>query len=385
MQTFVIDIAQQQLDDLKSRLLRTTWPSKMDSDPWSLGADLPFMQRLVDYWLNEYNWRKQEQWLNSFPQFKTTINGLDVHFVHVRGEGTSPQPIIITHGWPGSFIEHLKLSDYLARPSQYGGDPEASFDVIIPSLPGYGFSQIPHQPGIGPKAIAPMWAELMTRLGYETFYAQGGDVGSSVSTWLAALYPDRVKALHLNYILGNLQPPLGEGERVISTDEQDYLDRMQSWARREGAYAALHATKPDTLGFALSDSPIGLAAWIAEKFNSWSDCEGNVENAITFDELLTNISIYWFTNTITSSLRLYAESAKVPLRFTHGQGVTAPTGVTLFPKELPMPPKEWAERVYNIVYWEHATRGGHFAAFEQPALLAEQLRTFFDELKSDNN
>lgn len=385
MQPFTINIAQQQIDDLKDRLLRTKWPSAFHGDPWSLGADLHFMQRLVDYWMNEYDWRKQEKWLNSFPQFTTTIDELDIHFIHIRGEGTSPEPIIITHGWPGSFIEHLKLSHYLTRPSEYGGNPEDSFDVVIPSLPGYGFSQIPQQPGIGPKAVASLWEKLMTRLGYETFYAQGGDVGSSVSTWLSALYPERVKALHLNYILGNLQPSLGEGTRAINADEQDYLNRMQDWARREGAYASLHATKPETLGFALSDSPIGLAAWIAEKFHSWSDCDGNVEHAVSFDELLTNISIYWFTNTITSSLRMYAESAKVPLRFADGEGVTVPTGVTLFPKELPMPPREWAERVYPIVYWEHAARGGHFASLEQPALLAEQLQAFFGRMKHDNN
>ncbi|MDO3409803.1 epoxide hydrolase [Saccharibacillus sp. CPCC 101409] len=376
MQPFTIEIPRQQIDDLRNRLQRIQWPSGFDAEPWSLGADAAFMRRLVDYWTNEYDWRKQERWLNGFPQFKANIGGLDIHFVHIRGEGKSPKPLIVTHGWPGSFIEHLKLSSYLARPSQYGGDPEDSFDIVIPSLPGYGFSQIPDKPGMGPKAVAPLWAELMTLLGYETFYAQGGDVGSSVSTWLAALYPERVKALHLNYILGNLRPSSGEGERPLSADEQDYLDRMQDWARREGAYASLHATKPDTPAFALSDSPVGLAAWITEKFRAWSDCGGDLENAVSLDELLTNISIYWFTNTVASSMRMYAESARVPLRFGPGEGVAVPTGVTLFPGEIPMPPREWAERVYNIVYWEHAPRGGHFASLEQPALLAEQIRAF---------
>jgi pimeloyl-ACP methyl ester carboxylesterase len=381
MRQFNISIPQQDLNDLSLRLKQVRWPSNFSEEPWKLGTDHSFMKRFVDYWVSEYNWREQEAWLNSFPQFIEQVDGLDIHFVHVRGEGTAPNPLLITHGWPGSFVEMLKLLPYLTKPSLFGGNPDDAFDVIVPSLPGFAFSDKPASPGVGTKHVAAMWAKLMDRLGYERFYVQGGDIGAGVSTWLSVLYPERVLGLHLNYIPGSYRPPLGPNTPPISTEEQAYLDQAADWMGHEGAYSALQRTKPETLALALSDSPVGLASWMVEKFQSWSDCDGNIEASFSFDDLLTNISIYWFTNAIASSMRMYAENAKTPLSFTEGQRVTVKTGISLFPKELPMPPRCWVERVYNVSYWERVEQGGHFAAMENPVKFAEQLTTFFRSLR----
>lgn len=380
MKPFKIAIPEQQLHDLSNRLKQVRWPSRFSEEPWALGTDHSFLKRLVDYWSSEYNWREQEARLNRFPQYIENVDGFDIHFVHVRGEGVSSRPLLLTHGWPGSFVEMLELIPYLTTPSLYGGQAEDAFDVIIPSLPGFAFSSKPTQPGVGSKYVATLWAKLMDRLGYERYFVQGGDIGAGVSTWLAFIYPERVRGLHLNYIPGSYRPPLTQNAPSMSKEERTYLDSVAEWSEREGAYSALHRTKPETLAFALSDSPAGLASWMVEKFRGWSDCKGDIESSCSLDHILTNISIYWFTNTIASSMRIYTEGGKMPLHFTEGQRITVPTGVSVFPKELPMPPQSWVERVYHVTYWEEADKGGHFAAMEQPKLLAEHLHRFIHSI-----
>ncbi|KQW72443.1 epoxide hydrolase family protein [Ensifer sp. Root127] len=377
MTAFKINIPQSDIDDLNRRLSGVRWPAAPTEDPWILGTDQAFLERLLNYWSSSYSWREQEKWLNSFPQFKCAINGHDVHFVHVKGEGTNAKPLLLTHGWPGSFIEFLRAVPYLTTPSKFGGDPRDAFDVIIPSLPGFGFSACPTVTGVGPKYVASLWKQLMDSLGYERFFVQGGDLGASVSTWMSFLYPDSILAMHLNFIPGTYRPFLGSAADPISPQEDNFLKVVADWASREGAYGALHKTKPETLAFALSDSPVGLASWISEKFHAWSDCGGNIEQSFSLDDLITNISIYWFTNTIASSMRIYVEGARVPLNFAEGDRVDVCTGVSVFPKEIPMPPRSWVERVYRVEYWKMMDRGGHFAAMEHPKLFAEEMKSFF--------
>ena len=314
-----------------------------------------------------------------------TINGQDIHFVHQPGAGPSPLPLILTHGWPGSFSEMEHLIPLLADPGAHGGDPSDAFHVVIPSLPGYGFSPAPVHAGTSSREIALLWHGLMGSLGFDSFGAQGGDIGAGVSTWLARLFPQAVTGIHLNYLPGSFRPALGGAAPPLTTEEQDFLDRGASWSALEGAYAALQGTKPQTLSFALTDSPLGLAAWIAEKVRSWSDCGGDIEQILSLDTLLTDISLYWFSDSLAASLRLYKENRLRPLAFTPGERIVPPLGVALFPRELPMPPRTWVERVFDVRRWTSMPVGGHFAALEQPNLLAEDIRAFFRPLRSSTS
>jgi len=379
---FAIAICDEQLEDLGLRLRLTRWPDAIEGMGWEDGTDRAFLQGLARYWQTGFDWRAQEARLNALPQFVAELDGIDIHFVHQRGTGPAPFPLVITHGWPGSFVEMEQIIPLLADPGGHGADPVDAFDVVVPSLPGYGFSQRPSRPGFGPCQASDLWMRLMTGLGYERFGAQGGDWGASVSTWLAFRFPDHVAGLHLNFIPGSYRPPLGDGQPPLSEDERAFLDASLAWADAEGAYGHIQRTRPQTLAYALTDSPVGLAAWIVEKFRAWSDCGGDVERAFTMDALLTNISIYWFTSTIGSSMRLYRESGRRPLHFAAGEHVSPPLGVAAFPHELPMPPRAWVERVYNVARWTPMPRGGHFAAMEAPELLAEEIRAFFRPLRA---
>jgi len=378
---FVIDIHEQRLEDLRTRLSAVRWPKPVSGAKWSDGADLEFLQRLTEYWLNTFDWRAQEKRLNRLPQFMATIDNQEIHFVHVRGNGPDPLPLILTHGWPGSFAEMERVIPLLADPQAHGGDPVDAFDVVAPSLPGYGFSPAPAAPGVSSRRIADLWQGMMAKLGYSRFALQGGDIGAGVSMWAARLFPERVVGIHLNFISSGYRPPMGNDLPPISQEEQGYLDKVADWTATEGGYAHLHATRPQTLSYALTDSPVGLAAWIAEKFRNWSDCNGDVERAFGFDTLLTDILLYWFGDDINGSLRLYKENRLVPLTFNPGERVAPPLGVALFPRELPMPPRSWVERVFNVRRWTVMPRGGHFAALEQPELLAEDIRAFFRPLR----
>lgn len=364
---FRIAVPDADIADLHARLDRTRWPDEINDSDWGWGTPLPWLRALADHWRHRYDWRAHEARLNALPQFTATIDGTDIHFVHLRGKGPNPLPLLLIHGWPGSFVEFEKIAAMLTE----GPD---SFDLVIPSLPGFGFSARPTAPGMSPVAIGGLFAKLMAGLGYTRYGAQGGDWGSAIATAVAQSAPDQVAGIHLNLIMRIVAMPAPDS---LSTAEQTFLKQLAAWSDAEGGYSHIQGTRPQTLGYALTDSPVGLAGWIGEKFRAWSDCEGDPLNSYTADELLTNISIYWFTGAITSSLRIYKERARAAPQFPPGARLATPMGHARFPKEIFRAPREWAERVYNVRHWTEMPRGGHFAALEQPALLAEDIRTFF--------
>ena len=348
------------IEDLHARLKATRWPQGVTD---SGGMTVAEMRELTRYWLEQFDWRANEAAINSLPHFTATCGGLRVHFIHTRSMRVKATPLLLLHGWPGSFVEMLPMLPMLAE----------SFHVVVPSLPGYGFSEAPASPGMSNARIASLCAELMTLAGYERFVVQGGDWGAGIATWLALRHPGRVMGIHLNYIPGSYRPFV---KNVPSAAETSFLRQCEEWSDKEGAYGHLQRTRPLTLAYGLSDSPAGLAAWIVEKFREWAD----PKSAIPLDAILTNVTIYWATNTIASSMRLYLESARTPLRFGSGERVIVPCGVARFPLEAPFPPRAWVERVYNVVQWTHMPRGGHFAALEAPDLLAQDLKSFVASL-----
>ncbi len=374
---FTIEVPAEVLDDLRSRLARTRWPPPLPYPGWVAGADIGYLKELLAYWRDSFDWRLQERRLNSFAQFTADVGGQRVHFVHERGRGPGPFPLVLTHGWPGTFAELLKLAPLLTDPAAHGGDERDSFDVVIPSLPGFAFSAAPAAPGTATaRAWAGLWAQLMTEsLGYRRFGAQGQDIGAAVSIALAANHPGVVAGIHLPGVVAF--PAAGQ---PVSAQGQEFLDRQRQWRDIEGGYAHLQATRPQTLAAGLADSPAGLAAWIVEKFRAWSDCDGDVERRFTKDELLTTVTLYWVTGTIGSSFLFYHDSQLD--RGPRPGRVEVPVGVALFPKENPVTgPREWAEAAYNIIRWTQMARGGHFPAAEEPELLAGELREFFRPLR----
>lgn len=379
LQTFKVQIPQETLDDLQERLARTRWADEISGAGWDYGSNLSYMKELIDYWLSHFDWRAQEEEINRFGHFRASIDNFGIHFIHERGKGSKPMPIIITHGWPSSFYQMLKIIPLLADPESHGGDPADSFDVIVPSMPGYGFSDRPDKRGITVTRIADLWARLMKEeLGYHRFAAQGGDIGSGVTARLALTYPEMLIGIHVTDVRN---PYLGEGARELSEAERKFLAEEEKWEKEEGAYGSIQATKPQTLAYGLNDSPVGLAAWIVEKFRAWSDCDGDVERRFTKDELLTNLTVYWATETINSSIRLYYEHRHNSSPLKHDERIEVPTAVALFPKDLSRPPREWAERTCNLQQWTEMPRGGHFAAMEEPELLVEDIRAFFRPLR----
>lgn len=379
LQTFKVQVPQGTLDDLQERLARTRWADEISGAGWDYGSNLSYMKELIDYWQSDFDWRTQEEEINRFSHFRASIDNLGIHFVHERGKGAKPMPIIITHGWPSSFYQMLKIIPLLADPESHGGDPADSFDVIVPSMPGYGFSDRPDKRGMTVTRIADLWARLMKEeLGYHHFAAQGGDIGGGVTARLALTYPELLAGIHVTDVRN---PYLGEGARELSEAERKFLAEEEKWEKEEGAYGSIQATKPQTLAYGLNDSPVGLAAWIVEKFRSWSDCDGDVERRFTKDELLTNLTIYWATETINSSIRLYYEHRHNSSPQKQGERIEVPTAVALFPKDLSRPPREWAERTCNVQRWTEMPRGGHFAAMEEPELLVEDIRAFFRTLR----
>jgi pimeloyl-ACP methyl ester carboxylesterase len=341
------------------------------------------MKELVDYWIHGYNWKAQQEALNRLPQFRSNIAGLNIHFVHARGKGPNPLPLIITHGWPSSFVEMHGIISPLSDPAHFGADPGDAFDVIIPSLPGYGFSE--GSPERGFVRVDNIWRELMTRvLGYQRFVAHGTDVGARVTSALGRFHPDVVAAIHIASVDLDWQEPHPEDEG-LSEAERDYLQRVARWDEEEGGYSAIQSTYPQTLSYGLNDSPAGLAAWIVEKFRAWSDCGGVIESRFSKDHLLTNIMIYWITQSMNSSMRRYYEVRHNPDRnpLKPGERIETPTGIAMFPGERDLlVPREFAERSYNIVHWNDMPRGGHFPAVEEPGLLVDDLRTFFRKFRA---
>ena len=363
---FHLNIPQGQLDDLRARLANTRWPERETVDDGSQGAPLASVQKLCDYWLNDYDWRRCEARLNSFEQFTTEIDGLEIHFLHIRSAHADALPMIMTHGWPGSVIEFLEVIDPLTNPTAHGGEAKDAFHLVIPSLPGFGFSAKPTGSGWGIHRIARAWAELMQRLGYRQWVAQGGDWGAGVTTAIGTLKPEGCRAIHLNMPLVQPKP-----EDMALGDMQHYQD----W---ESGYSKQQATRPQTLGYALVDSPVGQAAWIYEKFHGWTDNQGNPEDALSYDKMLDNIMLYWLNASGASSSRLYWESFRD--MFTTPMDI--PVGVSIFPRELFRPSRRWAERVYlNLIHWNDLDKGGHFAAFEQPQLFVGELRACFGRIR----
>ncbi|GHO79006.1 multidrug MFS transporter [Ktedonobacter sp. SOSP1-85] len=375
IQTFKIAIPQAVLDDLQERLARTRWPDEVEGAGWDYGTNLAYLKELVDYWRNEYDWRAHEAKLNSFAQFRTEIDGLGIHFIHERGKGPNPIPLLLTHGWPDSFYRFHKIIPLLTDPASHGGDPADAFDVIVPSLPGFGFSDRPRKSGMTKAQTAELWASLMKSvLGYNQYMAAGGDFGSGITQTLALAHPEAVAGIHVTD-LGFYN--LHTDQQELTPAEKQYLGAQQGWFFREGAYGMIQGTKPQTLAYGLNDSPVGLAGWIVEKFRAWSDCDGNVEHSFSKDELLTNIMIYWVTQTINSSFAYYRDMNTPALQ--PGQHIEVPAAFARFPRDIPgvNPPRELAERHLRIQHWTQMPRGGHFAALEEPELLAEDLRASF--------
>jgi pimeloyl-ACP methyl ester carboxylesterase len=381
IQSFTIDIPQATLDDLHARLARTRWPDEVEGAGWDYGTNLAYLKELMAYWQHDFDWRKQEAKLNGFAQFRAQIDGVGIHFVHVRGKGPNPLPLLLFHGWPDSFYRYHKVIERLTDPARFGADPADAFDVIVPSLPGFGFSDHPRVRGWRAAEANELWAKLMSdELGYRHYGAAGGDTGSPVAQLLALTHPEAVVGIHLTDIgWHNTNATYPD----LTPAEQQYLAAGQGWAFQEGAYVLIQATKPQTLAFGLNDSPAGLAAWIVEKFRTWSDCQGEVERRYTKDELLTNIMIYWATETINTSIRTYYEEFHQP-SLAAGQRIEVPVGLALFPKDPPQGatlPRILAERSLRIERWTQMPRGGHFAALEEPELLVEDLRAFYRSLR----
>jgi microsomal epoxide hydrolase len=380
IQPFTIAIEHATLDDLRERLARTRWPDEAENTGWNYGTNLGYLKDFMDYWQHSYDWRAQEAKLNQFAQFRADIDGSRIHFIHVRGKGPNPTPLLLIHGWPDSFYRFHKIIPLLTDPESVGGNPEDSFDVIVPSLPGFGFSDRPNFPG-GMKSLraASLLSTLMTEvLGYKRYAVGGGDIGSRVTRLLALAHPEQVLAIHLTDIGFPREIAFPPDVPTPSPAEGRFLGSVGMWFFQEGAYAALQSTKPQTISYALSDSPVGLAGWIIEKFRAWSDCDGEIEKSYTKDELLTNIMIYWATGTISSSARLYYEDGlQSAPQLSLGQYIEVPAGVATFPKDLTYPPRELGERFLRVARWTEMPRGGHFAALEVPELLVEDLRAFF--------
>ena len=377
---FDLPFSQLAVDDLRSRLERTRWCDDAPGDTWEYGFDRDFLADLCGYWRDRFDWKAKLEWLSSFQHFRFDSEGGRIHFIHELGKGLAPIPLILTHGWPGSFVEMMRVIPLLTDPAAHGGDPADAFDVVVPSLPGYGFSDKPIGGGMNSFGIANLWVKLMQALGYERFAAQGGDIGAGVSTVLGLRHAGHVIGIHLNYIPGSYRPYVKD-EAELTEAEHTFLAEAARWSGLNGAYAHLQGTRPQTAAFALNDSPAGLAAWILEKFREWSDCDGDLYRSFTRDDLLTNISLYWMTRTIDSSFRLYYENRKAPLHFEQDAFVHPPCAVARFPKEILSPPRKWVERGYNVQHWTDMHRGGHFAAAEEPELLAEDIRAFFRGLR----
>ena len=373
---FTVAIPDSEIDYLNQRLAATRWPDQETVSDWSQGVRLENAKSLITHWERGYDWRRFESELNGYPQFLTEIDGLDIHFIHVRSSNPDSMPLILTHGWPGSVVEFLKMIGPLTDPVAYGGRVEDSFDVVIPSLPGFGFSGKPTGPGWKVARIAAAWAELMNRLGYERWAAQGGDWGAVVTSTLGAMQPEGLVGIHLNtqYAFPAEIPD------ILSPEEQRAVDTLALYTGYLGGSNHLQGTKPETIGFALADSPAGQAAWIYEKFQSKTDNDGLAEDALSTDDMLDAISLYWFTNSAASSARIYWENSTGSLA---GPKLALPVAVTVFPRDIPLLPRSWIEDTYtNLIHYGEAAKGGHFAALEQPEILVTEIRTGLRSLRT---
>lgn len=380
---FTITIPDQEIADLKQRLQRTRFPDQLNGVSWEYGMSADYLQELVSYWRDEFDWREQERRLNSFDQFTTDVDGLDMHFIHQRSKNNNAMPLMIVHGWPGSISEFTKIIGPLTDPVQHGGSADDAFHIVAPSLPGFGFSDLPTEPGYNPEKIGHILVGIMDALGYDEFAIAGGDWGAIINRHIANHYPDRLIGLHSNMILAG-RPDDESLREAVTAEEQQARAARSAYMAGEVAYQQIQGTKPQSLGVGLNDSPAGLAAWIVEKFHGWSDlpqdASGDLDDNFSKDELLTNVSIYWFTQSITASTRIYYENGRVPATkpMTY---IDVPTGAAIYPKEIFVTPKSWAEAAYDLRHWTVMEKGGHFAALEQPESYTQDLRKFFSLLR----
>jgi len=373
---FTVHVPEAALDDLKMRLDAARWPNKETVTDWSQGVPLAKIRALADYWARNYDWRRAERALNSLPQFRTSLDGLGIYFIHLRSKHERALPIILTHGWPGSIFEFLEVIRPLTDPTAHGGTESDAFHVVVPALPGFGFSDKPAEKGWNVVRIANAWATLMKRLGYESWVAQGGDWGAGVTTALGHIQPPGLAGIHLNWPLVFPEKIPTEG---LTPDEQRAVDAAANFETHGYGYFLEQATRPQTIGTALADSPIGQAAWIYEKFNAWTDHDEDADSALTKDQMLDDISLYWLTDSAASSARIYWENS--PASFAGGK-INLPVGASIFPKEIYRAPRSWAEKDYpNLIYWNELSKGGHFAAFEQPEVFVRELRACFAKLR----
>jgi len=371
---FKINILNEHLEDIYNKVKKYPWHEMPDDGDWQYGANLDYMKEISKYWVREFDWKKHETEINKFSNFKTKIDNIDLHFIHEKGSGKKPMPLLLCHGWPGSFVEFIKIIEKLAHPERFGGKEEDAFDVIVPSLPGFGFSSRPSKP-IGPRRMASIFNELMVKkIGYKSYLSQGGDFGGAISTWLGYDFPNTCKAIHINIMI--VRHPDGPQTQ----EEKDWDEKFEKDQLIENGYRIQQATKPQTLSYAMMDSPVGVAAWIIEKMNSWSDIKNNdIESVYSKDTLLTNIMIYLVTKTFNTASWIYYGRREEGGRFLpkDGHRIEVPTAAALFPKEyLEWPPKSYAERIYNIQRWTRMPKGGHFAALEQPDLLVKDIVSF---------
>ncbi len=387
---FRIEVPQSQLDDLRKRIAETRWPDKETVDDISQGIQLDRVQELVKYWGTDYDWRKAESELNALPEFITRIDGVDIQFIHVRSRHPNALPLLLTHGWPGSQFEFIKAIGPLTDPTAFGGRAEDAFDVVIPSIPGHGFSGKPTELGWGPDRVAKAWDVLMKRLGYKSYVSQGGDHGSVISDALARQNPNGLLGIHLNMpatVPGELMKGINAGDPApssLSQDEKDAYQSLSTFFGRNAAYGAMMVTRPQTIGYSLSDSPSGLASFIYEKFAQWSDSGGVPENVLSRDEMLNDITLYWLNNVGASSSRFYWENNNNNFSSDtqKTRDIKVPVAITAFPKEIYKAPESWSKQAYpSLIYYNQAAKGGHFAAWEQPQLFAEELRAAFKTLR----
>jgi len=378
---FQISISQEILDDLRERLERARWPDEVQGADWRYGASLEYMKELANYWLTKFDWRAQEQWINSFANYQTLVSDLHIHFIHERGKGPNPIPLLITHGWPSSFVEMLKLIPLLTDPANHGGNASDAFDVIVPSVPGFGFSERPLQAGMTRWHVAELWAKLMDELGYQRFGLHANDIGAVISSWLSLDFPERVIGFHT--MMPTFPPPsFDKNEPPMTGNEKNFKAVVDAWDQDEGGYNAIQTTRPQTLAYGLNDSPVGLMAWIVEKWRAWTDPGGNIEDYFSKDKLLTNVMIYWVTETANSSVRSYYERAHDSRILEPNDKIRVPTGVALTMETVQRAPQEWVQRRYaDIRRWTEFSTGGHFLAAEDPQLLATELREFFRQFR----
>ena len=376
-----IEVADEVLDDLRARIERTRWPDEVPGIGWEQGTELAYMRSLLDYWAREFDWRERERELNRFAHFRVGLDGTPIHFIHERAKHGEGIPLILTHGWPSSFVEYLPLVPLLTDPAGHGIDGPA-FDVVIPSLPGYAFSERPARTGVTTRYTAGLWHRLMRALGYERYGAQGGDFGAGVATFMALDDPDSVLGIHLTDL--EHVPYTGPGSRPLSEAEREYVEAKRRWEDTERGYGSIQSTKPQTLAYALTDSPAGLAAWILEKWRSWTDSGGDLEGRFSRDFLLTNVTLYWVTRTIGSSIRDYWDNRWHAAPMGPEDFVHVPTAFAVFANHFVPegePPREYAERLYDVRRWTRMPRGGHFAPAEEPELLARDVIEFFAGLR----